>query len=328
MSLGYILERLESNSGISNPELNPAQRAYILQVINEACDEIYSTTDLPVILKEVDIQVTKDLRMALPGFVGEIRAVRVLKNWDWANYKFSLMGIQSKFAGNNWANKWSNFEIIGESPIANELLTQLPLKFSYPVIDPTLIISTVGESSNSNRVVDNTPMAGLTVYGSKNYINITSLKKNRLSDYNVTITDANDNELAVIYADQLDSRYLLVDISKYPDLAGTDCCVGDTPYGYMATVLYKPRLNLLVNDEDEFPVTGFDDIIVIRAKQLLAEDTDGALAVALYQKSQKRLKGKIQDKTGTFKAKLTTAPNPIYKFKSYFYGPSMRRRFL
>lgn len=328
MSLKYLLERVESNAGISDPTLNPAQRTYILQVINEAAREIYETTDLPVTLKEVDIQVTKELRMSLPGFVGEIRAVKVLKNWDWTTYRYSLMGIQSRYAGNNWANKWNNFEIVGESPIANELLTQLPLKFSYPVIDATLIVSTVGETANSNRVVDNTPITATVLYGGKNYINITSLKKNKLSDYNLTITDANDNELAVIYADQLDSRYLLVDISKYPDLAGTDCCIGDTPYGYMATVLYKPRLNLLINDEDEFPLEGYDDLIVIRAKQLLAEDTDGALAVALYQKSQKRLKDKIQDKTGTFKAKLTTAPNPVYKFKSYFYGPSMRRRFL
>lgn len=323
MSLKYILERVESNVGINDPTLNPQQRILILNVINEAAREIYRTTDLPGCLKEVDIQVQSNLTMALPAFVGSVRAIKINTNWNWIGYRYSLQGIQSRYSTVQWSRLWNKFTVIGESPIANELLTQLPLRFKYPIIDETLIVTTIGETAKSNRAIDNTPIVAIELNGSKNFINISSIKKNKITDYNLTILDGNENELAVIYADQLDSLYTLIDISKYPDLNQLgQCCVGDTPKGYMATILFKPRLNILQNDEDEFPVKGFDDIIVMRAKQLLAEDTDANLALGLYQKSMSQLKSEIEDKTGTYQAKLSVSPNPIYKLNRLFWAPN------
>ena len=323
MSLSYILSRVESNAGVNNPNLNPQQRTLILQVINEAAKEIWRTTDIPGALKEVDIQVQANLTMALPAFVGSVRAIKINTNWNWVGYRYSLQGIQSRYSTIAWSRLWNKFTVIGESPIANELLTQLPLRFKYPVIDSDLIITTVGETSNSNRAIDNTPITAIELNGSVNYINIGSIRKNKVTDYNLTILDGNENELAIIYADQLDSLYTLIDISKYPDLTGINqCCIGDTPNGYMATVLYKPRLNVLQNDEDEFPVRGYDDIIVMRAKQLLAEDTDAQLAIGLYQKSMSQLKSEIQDKTGTYQAKLSVSPNPTYRLNRLFWRPN------
>jgi len=324
MGLKYILTRVESDLGINNPELNPEQRALVLQAINEAAAEVYDTTDLPVALKECDILASSEARLALPAFIGECRAVRLNKSYSlFTNYKYTIRDIRQRYCGNEWIDKWTGFRIVNESAIANELLSQGPLQIVYPFdqdTDGPLTITIVGETSNSNRDKDSVLLNANLTNGTKGFIDITSIQKSRITRYNTIINDEDGNALAVIYADQLESRYILVDISKYPNLEGS--CNGE-----MMEVLYKPRLGYLNFDEDTFPLQGYDDIIVIKTKQLFAEDSDASKALALFAKGAKRIKDKIYDKEGTVQAKLTAKRNPLYNLNRYYWSPYRIRRF-
>lgn len=324
MGLAYILKRVESDLGINDPELNPAQRALVLQAINEAATEIYDSTDLPVALKECDIQVSSESRLALPGFIGECRAVRLHRpNTLFQNFKYTITDIRQRFCGNEWLNKWDKFRIVNESALANELLSQGPIQILYPFdqdTDGPITITIVGESSNSNRDKDSILLNANLTNGTKGFIDINSIQKSRVTRYNTIVNDEDGNPLAVIYADQLEARYIIVDISKYPHLDG--CCDGE-----MMEVLFKPRLGYLYFDEDTFPLQGYDDIIVIKTKQLFAEDSDANKALALFAKGAQRIKNKMLDKEGTVQAKLTVKKNPLYNLNRYYWNPYRIRRF-
>ena len=76
MPLAYIIRRVAAEAGYSNLVNNAAQRAVVVDVINEAADEIYDTCDLPGSLKEVTLSVPANFIIALPPFVGKPRAAR------------------------------------------------------------------------------------------------------------------------------------------------------------------------------------------------------------------------------------------------------------
>lgn len=312
MSLSYILKRVESSSGVSSPDLNEEQVELLKDFINQAASEIYKSRDLPVVLKEVSIRASNLARLSLPPFVGEIRGVRSCR----FNNLWSLNDIRPRYSQNDWSTKVDKIRIIGESALANEILESSPVTVQYPVIDGDLTISIKGETSNSNSATDNIVMTAISGTGTKQYIDINSIKKSKLTDYNTTILDADGNELAIVYADQLESRYLIVDVSDYLKLQ--DCADGT----FGMEVLYKPRLNKLINGEDEFPLQGYDDIIVLKTKQLLAEEEVGQenRAILMNQKSKMLIDEMTQDKTGTTVKKLHVADNKLLGLRRYWGG--------
>lgn len=314
MPLSYVLRRVQSSAGISSPDLNPEQRSFLLDYINEACEEIWESTDLPVALQEVYCNVIPDFRVALPPFVGEVRAMRN-RQWDGL---VSLANIRARYVVEDWPQKWLNSRIIGESPIANEITNAAPVRILYPASDTDLQVTIVGVTSNSNRAVDVITMNNTLMNGTKSFIEITKISKNKITDFNVVIQDASGNELGIIYADQLESRYVIMDVSKYPNI---QCSCGDNTY--IMEVLFKPRLPKMVNNTDEFPVSGYDNIIVLRTQQLLTEQQEGKeqRALLMYEKSKVKLKEKMLDKTGTQQARITVKRNKLFgMFRPYRYG--------
>lgn len=303
MSLYNILRKVRSDSGMNSPLLNVEQNAQLIDKINEAADEIYSMKDLPVTLQEVYVRATNDQRISLPPFVGEIRAIRSVEY----DNQWTLHDLRPRYNSLDWPNKWNKARIIGEFPTKDEEENIAPGTINYPVVDATLTVTIVGETANSNRGIDSIIQTGVSTVWIKTFTAIRAIRKNKITDYNVVINNADGEEIAVIYADQLESRYLVLDISMYPNIQTCDDGI------IVFEVLFKPRLNRMENDEDSFPVSGYDDIIALRTKQLLLEDQEGkeAQAILKYEKSKVRLKEKTEDKVGTTEHMLQFAPNPI-----------------
>lgn len=313
MSLLYILNKVKANTGWSDPDLTEEMRDLLVDRVNEAAQEIYDSLDLPEILREININVNSNNTIALPAFIGELRAIRN-RRWDG---QLKLRDIRPRYASKDWQTKWDGGRVIGESPIAIDIVNAGPLTIEYPIVDATLTITIQGETDNSNRAIDTIIMTTATKEGTKNYLDIRSIRKSKLTDYDLTISDADGNELALIYADQFDSRYMIMDISQYPNLV--DCTDGT----FVMEVLYKPRYPFMVNDSDEFPVMGYDNIITLRTEQLLAEKEDGKekLALLMFQKSQLLLQNKIADKTNHIQKVLTPSRNPLLgMFRRSYYG--------
>src|SRR5690242_19706203 len=101
MSLKYILQRVQADTGISSPDLNPEQRDWLVTKVNEAIDELYQEQDLPLALRECYVKVTNDYRITLPPFIGEVRGMRSTKYNDF----WKLSDIRIRYNQVDWPGK-------------------------------------------------------------------------------------------------------------------------------------------------------------------------------------------------------------------------------
>ena len=318
MALVDILRRVQAETGINSPDLNSSQRPYLIDKINEAAAQIWEAKDLPVVLKECCVKARSNRQLALPAFVGELRAIRGTSSENYlreANWSFK--DIRSKYVENEWKRLWKNWRVIGESPIQVEMTNAAPGSIITEEADAELVVTITGATSSSNRTSEAITMTSATMSWTKNFTDIFNIRKNKVSEYDVVIEDADENELSIIYSDQLEARFLIVDISEYPE-ALYPCSDGS----FITEVLYKPRLPRLENDEDVFPLTGYDDIIVLKTKQLIAEDAPGEeqRAFLSHQKADLLLQQKIQDKTSVTKKGISFGRNPLLSHRRLFRG--------
>lgn len=310
MSLGTILTEVARKTGVDLTDT--AQRALLVDEVNKAAREVYRAKDLPVSLKEVFIRATAEREIALPPFVGELRAIRSGCK-DYCTDKWQLHTMYPRYTKEEWVNQWKNWRKKGTSPIAIEWEETAPGTIIYPEIDNDLTITIVGETANSNRAVDNIVVSATSVSWTKTFLNITRISKNKITDYDIVLEDAAGNECAIIYADQLEARYQLIDVSEYPTHA-SGCCACDD--GTMVLqLLYKPVLPYMSLDTDFFPVEGYDDVIIVKTLQLLTEDEEGKEQRAILMDAKaKRLLNEISgDRQGHIKRKISFKRNPFFR---------------
>lgn len=313
MGLAYILQNIESETGISSPTLNTAQRNALVAKINKAAREIWNKADLPGVLEEVYVCASSHKQLALPPFVGEIRAIRsTLWNDQW-----NLLDLRPRYNRTDWLSKWKSWRLLGHSPYKIEITNAAPGTIVYPEVDTSLTITLVGDTTLSNRSIDNVVVSATpSVPWTQSFLDISSIKKSKLTDFNVQLLDADGNELALIYADELYASYVIVDVSQYPTL------IGCNDNSYPMEVLYKPKLPQFINDEDEFPVQGYDDIIINKTKQLLAEDQEGKekRAIAFDAKTRQLMAQKENDVNGTLNMKIGFTRNGLLNRRRYLWN--------
>jgi hypothetical protein len=316
MSLGYILRRVEAEAGFSAPDLNPETRDYLLDIINEAARQIYTKTDLPISLEECYIRTSTEAELALPPFVGELRGIR---SCEW-NDNWTINDLRPRYSQAEWPTIWKTWREKKPSPLKIDSDNLANLTIQIPEADSTVIVSIVGESLDSNNVRESITMDATEKTGTKNYTSIKAIRKNKVTDYNITILDGDDEEISVIYADQLEARYKIVDVSEYPNLR--ECSDGT----YSMEVLFKPRLPRLIDEQDAFPVDGWDDVIVAKTIELLEAGKEGHEQRAMMVKAAvKELTDDIvNDKTEHLSKKLGFKANPlhsVYKRRGYWRRP-------
>jgi hypothetical protein len=311
MSLAYILRKVESSAGIGSAEENSAQRLWLLDIINEAADEIYQEKDLPLALKETYVRITNGNRVALPPYIGEVRAMRSTR-WD---NKWRLSDIRARYHNKDWPEMWDKFRMVSIDPIATEITNTAPGTIEVAEADATLIVSVRGETDDSNNMADTVTMDETEKEWTSSFNNIKSITKNLITRQNVVVSDADGTEIAILYADQYESRYMVADVSDYPGIQ--DCDDGT----FAMEVLYKPRLPYLYFDDDTFPIPDFDDIVVLRTKQLLAEEKPGEemRAALMFKKSERKITKLTENRVGTVDKKFIIGGNQYQKTFRKFY---------
>ena len=309
MSFGYILNTVASDLGVDLTNAN--ERALLVSRANQAAREVYRKRDLPVVLKECYIRATSNRELALPPFIGELRAIRQGRT-DYCLPQWNLHSMYPRYNKAPWTDMWHNWRDKGFAPIAIEWLNTSPGTIVYPAADSDLVITIVGETENSNRAVDNITVTGTEIRWTKTFLNITRIAKNKVTDYNVILEDADGNECAIIYADQLEAQYKIVDVSQFPDSAWGCCSCSDGTA--VMEVLYKPILPWLFLDTDKFPVDGYDDVIVVKTKQLFAEQEQGQeqRAILMDAKADKLIREITEDKEGHLKKRINYGKNKYY----------------
>jgi hypothetical protein len=243
-------------------------------------------------LRELYLRTESDTELALPHFVGELRAVREQES----RIPWNLLDLRPRYHVANWKHEWNNWRIKGTSPLQLGITVATPPIAKIAVADDDLEVTILGSTTSQARVKETVTMDDTEKEFTKAFTDIFSITKNILGDHNVTIEDSEENELSVIPNDVLESRYVIVDISQYPyttTVVDSDC--------YIMEVLYKMKLKRMENLDDVFPVEGFDNVIILKARQLLAEGQEGKeeRALLMDSKATRLIDRKTEHKEGT-----------------------------
>ena len=236
-----IYRNLKSRIGFKDSE-----RDAIVAKINDACLEIYDSTDLPESLDEliVDINVASQV-VTLPWFCDNIRKMR----WYDPRLPIMLDSQENRYHkdwGNElWIRKWRK---VAREPLQSSITNFSSLELSIPQPEGTsFTVSITGETTNAaytNEVVSFTDLETTKVTVG-NFKKVKSIAKNKRISQNITIKDVNGVELAVIPNHLLTFKYLTVQILDQQSS-------GLQQNFSSVEVYYKKAFHPVKDDYDEF----------------------------------------------------------------------------
>lgn len=303
MTLINLRQRVYREIGLSGTI--EKQRQVLDDLINDACYEIYTQTDEPRVLREEAFRIdsTDPLpRVTLPGYVGEIRAIR--RGW----VPVKLHDMRPKYHTNPWPkDNLYTFRLLGETPLCRSIDNALGF-YMAPVDGPDdLAVTIVGRTIDAAELHASFDKNGEGTAQGVLWEEVTSVSKNVTTSEDIILTSgtADGDEMARIYNNAFQSLYLELQLNESP--FGDACgCGGGVPAGQCACieVLYKPIFRPLLADTAQFQVTGYDNVIVAtcvklyRLRGIGAEATDNQIkaAVAHAKRADDLLNSTIQHK--------------------------------
>lgn len=285
MSLRYIIQQVGYKMGL-NPQ-DAGQRGVLLRFINEACTELYSQNDMVGSMREEIFRVNGDQTIALPPYVGQVRAMREM----FTARAIHLNQVRPHYNEFNWKDAWRNWRLKGIVALHTSVRNQSLCTVTVGAIEnPPLIVTISGPTPTASRINEVLTMDAVNKTTVNTFLDITSFKKDRPNNYNVILTDIDSLELAVIANDNLQSQYQIIDVSTFP----WTNIVTDTLSNYVE-VLFKQSLPKLSNDGDEFIAQGYDDIIVNKSLQLWSEEQGKIEEAIAYDGKATRSLARIQE---------------------------------
>jgi len=295
MSAEYIIDRFGRKVGLNAGDSN--QRYIILDFLNEAMQSIYEQVDIPGSLVEEEFYVAGKQRIALSRDVHAIRGMREKES----KLNWTINNLLSEYNHNNWQSDNRCWRIVGYEPLKKSLssvitgtrgstATGLTVHWFADIASTEKLAITFETSTSDRQTVtitpgtytdDTTPSStAVTLVANHTISGITNLRRydtanERYANYAeddgglVRLVDTADT--SIIYAeiphDETESRYLIVDISEFPwdNTAAQDD-------SHTLQVLYKKKLKFIKNDNDPFPLYGFENIVMHKMMQLFLEE--------------------------------------------------------
>lgn len=285
MPLSYILNQVGQKIG-KNPVL-VGDREVLLRFVNEAAPELYVQSDMAGSLREQIFRVNGDQTIALPAYVGQIRAVRELDS----QISWHLNQLRPRYNQMNWPDMWRNWRLKGLEPLQVSIRNQSVMTVTVPSVEtPPIIVTLTGSTTTSANISETLTMDTLMKSGMNDYVHITAITKNVVNVVDVSISDVDGRVLTVIPNNQLSAMYQIIDVSLAPWLNQTTGILD-----HYVEVLYKQALPVFQNDFDEFPAFGYDNVIVNKVLQLWYEEQGNPTLAAAYDSKATRSLARIHE---------------------------------
>ncbi len=266
MALKTIVDKFCRKAGIASSDV--AQRQVAVEFINEACSELWTSTDLAGCLRECIVQVNGNYEIALPAFVGKVRAIREFDS----KYPWTIQDLRPRYHMYSWVHEWTGWRDKGKRALCKDITEITPLHLAVNSVEsPALTIYAVGKTADAASVAEEIELTSITTSSVNQFEDIESITKLEKNTQDVTITDDSGNVLAILYNNMLTTAYTVLDIADFPFTIPPQ-----TAESLCMEVLFKPVLPRLFYDSDTFPVEGYDDVIVGKAMQLYYEEMPGA----------------------------------------------------
>ncbi len=236
-----VFTRVASDTGYNVTQ----QRAALLNLLNNAAREMYDSLECNHIYREVTLVVPRDKLVSLPSIIGDIRGMRAHTD----DSPFPLQSLSApRYVDERWNYKIRNWRELGHSPVHTFVAAIGVLTVECPVIDDGATLLIAGQTPNAERttesvVLTSTPQATVAQFGPSIFMIACAQERS----CNITIKDVQENEIAVLYNTENETRYLIVDVSEV--FWSIDTQSDET----LIDVAYKHPLWRLTSDTDVFP---------------------------------------------------------------------------
>lgn len=301
MSIGYVLRQAGRKMGLS-PSVE-GEREVLLRFCNEAAEELYDQADIAGSLMECCFKINGDQEIALPAFVGNVRALRELDSL----IPWSINQMRPRYNVQNWKDAWRNIRLKYQSPLQASVRNESILSIVVPEVEnPPVVISLTGSTTFASTASETIVMDSTVKNTVNAYKEIKSFTKDRINLFDVHLFDVDELELSVIPNDYVEASYQVIDVSICPWLNNN---AGQLDH-YME-VLYKKPLPWFSNDTDEYPVQKCDNILVNKILQLWAEEQEKPdVALAFDSKATRSLARKNENQNRPTQDCVAMVPNP------------------
>lgn len=323
MPVDYILSQAGRKIGLNAS--NPNDRVTLLRYLNEAAPELYAQSDMDGTLMEQVFKVNGDQTISLPYYVGPVRAVRELaSNWVW-----SIHQMRPRYNKFNWKDCFRNLRMRNLQALQYTVTNQSKGVITVPVVeDPPIVVSVVGPTDSSSQAQESVTMDAVSKTTANCYNDYITVMKDRVNDYDVTLSDADGNILTVIPNSMCEAKYQIIDVSIFPFLNYNP----NSPVINYLEILYKQALIKLENDTDSFPSkTNYDDVLVNKICQLYFEEQKNPEQAMAYDAKATRTLARLhEDQNRGAEEEIALTQNPHDTLHSKIGGgrwsPSLYRR--
>jgi hypothetical protein len=233
---------------ISNRIGGAISDADVLREINIAWQEIWDAYDLPNCLETILVRPEGgESFLTLPGCVGRVQGIK-FSQWG-PNVVLNYPTTYYAGTGPKWQSllEWRSVDIAATKRALDNVG---PLTLKIPnVLETDVEVTIIGPGAGSARIKEVVTIpAGEREATSDAAFgpDIRNITKDVVTAFDITIYDKDDNEVAVLAADQFETRYILLRLWDA-------CNVYINPVSQCFEVLYKKRCPLLWFDEDTIP---------------------------------------------------------------------------
>lgn len=269
MPLVNIKADLMSDAGFKAS--SQQQTANALSLINDAAAELYDNNDFPNCQFEQLFQLgVTDQQITLPYFVDRIDAIR---DYD-SRYNVNISDMRPRYASMGWTDdgwypyKWSIKQT--EAPLAQNIQNEAPVTLTISSANGTAFnVSIVMVTANSAQITEVVSFGANDT--TKTTVNVpTDIKKivkDIVTQFDITLTDADGNVLAVLQNSEKRTSYTWVQVLDRYQVRGQT---------QLVEILYKKRFTPFSTDADSFPCGDkYDKAIYWKAIELFSARKDG-----------------------------------------------------
>lgn len=282
-------------------------------LVNEAILDVHKSVDLQgALFEQIFYFDPTRKQIAMPYYVQYLRGIREYVT----GFQMQVHDMRPRYASSGWAEQWQEqllvFRDKQESAVSAYGDSDGPLTFSIPsALTSNITFTVVGGNENSESIRDIVVLAAgsLSATGTKNFSceKIRTIRKDIVTEYNVTITNIDGLEISSIGNDQFRAAFKLVQIPDYT--------IRSNDENIYMEALFKYRIQPLVNDEDEFIVPEvFDDAFKWNSigRYYTGKEGREADVLASLQLRDKSLTDTQVDITAGVKKRMTFMPNKVF----------------
>lgn len=301
MSVQYILSQIGAKIG-QNPD-DADQRKVLLRFLNEAARELYDQSDMAGSLWEQCFKVNGDQTLALPSYIGDVRAVREFNSM----IPWNINQMRPRYNVSNWPDMWRNFRLKNKQALTRAITNAGPVTITCNAVETVPVtIVVAGSTLHAQRIVEEVVMDVVSKTTTNNFTDIVTLLKSDVTTSNYQILDMDGNEISMIPNDAIEATYQVIDVSQLPWLNENV-----SPQDHFVEILYKLYLPQLIHDGDEFPAQGYDNVIVNKGLQLWCEEKGDSEGALMYDTKATRTLARIhENQNRATQDRVALTPNP------------------